>query len=738
MDTGDLTRILRLQGSDEGFYCLAIQSLIEKHLNTCLPELQHSSDFPEKLQLYAETRSPLTHQQQRLLSQLRRDRGITNRVRHEFHQLTLEEAAAMTHNLLRFGEFAAIPDSDTWQQLRRGVEQTWLDCRSPLEQQHELRHLRELLQQLQTEQQDFQAQLARLEEVELREQHLQLQLAVIGKQLQESSGTAAERKQRIADLRRERHNLQQELRRSRVEAAELAPVREQLAYLERLSSYSRTRRDYEQSVIRLTPEQADVLARIKLNHDFLVRGNAGTGKTLVLLKALHKAAELLAQERGLGLTATHHPERIVLLTYTTTLVRYNKYLAEIMQQHEITSNIQTADSLFLEKLHLIDPDSSVDYRIARELCEQHNTTGFLNTTELYTEIEDFIFAGAVQYEEYIDQRIPRSGLKHPLNIEQRQQVWQIRDRIAAEMRKRKCYSKGFSRIVLLEHLQGNTPPPGMQDISYVFIDETQDLTAIELMLLKLIASRPLIMAGDVGQSIYGFRSPYARAGIRLQGRTRTLKLNFRSTAAIHEFAESYRHQELAAAAETSGNSAAPDRHHQHHEDDPQEIHPPEAFREGPVPELLCSSDKACLLEGIIDKAVFFVRRLGYDPENICLLAPRNADLEKLAAGLERHELPSMNIRDPQFNFTDEGVVRLSTLHSSKGLDFPVVLLYLPQLYHLSHLDAATIETMERNLLYVACTRAMDHLVIALNPDSSSAAIRGLAAVQAGRQENQRS
>lgn len=720
MDTMDLSRILRLQGSDEGFYCLALQSLIEKHLNVCLPELQHSPDFPEKLQMYAESKSPLNSQQQRLLGHLRRDRIITNRVRHEFHQLTMEEAAAMTHNLLKFFEFAGIPEHEGWEKLKHGVEQAWFDCRSPLEQQHELRRMRELLQQLQSEQQDFESKLARLEAVELSEQHLQLQLSIIEQQLQESSGTAAERKERIADLRRERHDLQQELRRSRAEAAELAPVREQLAYLERLSSYSRTRRDYEQSVIRLTPEQADVLMRIKLNHDFLVRGNAGTGKTLVLLKALHKAAELVAQERGLGLSGTPgkpERERIVLLTYTTTLVRYNKYLAEIMQQHEISGSIQTADSLFLEKLHLIDPECEVNYGIASELCELHNSTDFFNNRELYTEIEDFIFAGAVQKDEYIEQRIARTGLKHPLTIEQRREVWEIHDRMCADMRSRKCYSKEFSRVILLEHMQAETNVAGLRDIGYVFIDETQDLTAIELMLLKLLASRPLIMAGDVGQSIYGFRSPYARAGIRLQGRSRTLKLNFRSTAAIHEFAEAYRCQQLSSAEQTAGQSADAER----------EAHSPEAFREGPVPELLLGKDKPALLQGIVDKADFFIRRLGYDPENICILAPRKNDLTKLAAELEKRHLPSMNIRDEQFSFSDAGIVRLSTLHSSKGLDFPVVLLYLPQLFHLSHLDPATIEIMERNLLYVACTRAMDHLVIAMNPESSSPAIRGLAA-----------
>ena len=50
-----------------------------------------------------------------------------------------------------------------------------------------------------------------------------------------------------------------------------------------------------------------------------------------------------------------------------------------------------------------------------------------------------------------------------------------------------------------------------------------------------------------------------------------------------------------------------------------------------------------------------------------------------------------------------------TLHSSKGLDFPVVLLYLPSLPPRTEYDGKTGETLVRNLIYVAMTRAMDNL-----------------------------
>jgi len=68
-----------------------------------------------------------------------------------------------------------------------------------------------------------------------------------------------------------------------------------------------------------------------------------------------------------------------------------------------------------------------------------------------------------------------------------------------------------------------------------------------------------------------------------------------------------------------------------------------------------------------------------------------------------------NIRDEGFTFREEKTIRLSTLHSSKGLDFAVVLLYLPALPPRGDYDDRTGAALVRNLIYVAMTRAMDNL-----------------------------
>ncbi len=148
-------------------------------------------------------------------------------------------------------------------------------------------------------------------------------------------------------------------------------------------------------------------------------------------------------------------------------------------------------------------------------------------------------------------------------------------------------------------------------VDNIFIDESQDLSSAELALLKLLSRESLIMAGDSNQTIYGFSSPYARAGILLAGKTKTLHLNYRNTAAIHELSEIYKN-----LSPLESSSAKDDN---------------KAFREGPVPELLKADTKKEMDNFLICKTEFFTERIGYDPENICILCPSNKDIDHISS-----------------------------------------------------------------------------------------------------------
>ena len=91
---------------------------------------------------------------------------------------------------------------------------------------------------------------------------------------------------RVDELRKELNELA--LQKSRL-SEQLEAFRDLDLYVQhvrRFSLYTRTRMDYERSVMKLTPEQQQAVDAVRPGHDFLIRGGAGTGKTIVLLHAL--------------------------------------------------------------------------------------------------------------------------------------------------------------------------------------------------------------------------------------------------------------------------------------------------------------------------------------------------------------------------------------------------------------------------------------------------------------------
>ena len=97
------------------------------------------------------------------------------------------------------------------------------------------------------------------------------------------------------------------------------------------------------------------------------------------------------------------------------------------------------------------------------------------------------------------------------------------------------------------------------------------------------------------------------------------------------------------------------------------------------------------------------------------MVPRNCETGPVLAAVEGAGYSGCLITGEEFDFTDTGKVRVSTLHSAKGLDFPVVFLYLPYLHRRSHYGDAEEEQMLRNLVYGGITRGMDNVQLFVTP-----------------------
>ena len=684
-----LRRLARLQGGDPGFFVLAAHSFVEGVLrDRFVAETRENEVFHWYV---GQFRRHLVDSADRFLRELSAlqllidQHRITNDVRHRFCEVDAEEAGSALHLLRQFCLLAGVADLPGLAGLVDGLK-AWEERRCPLELMNELTASGFRLLRLQRENRSLTERVAELQSAELQLQHIGQQKALLERRLAELSESAGRKSKRVDELRRTLHDQKREFSQEQQQLLarirELEPVRDYLDTLSRVTVYTRTRFDYERSITRLTREQQRILEQINMGADFLVKGSAGTGKTLVLIKALEKARGSDAESLGLDLDVS-----VALLTFTNALVKYDRYVATLIGAGYPGEQVLTADAFLLQRIQEIFPGATVSYEILETLVAERKVSG-ITPAELAAEAESFIWANDVSADEYISEGIDRRGMKKPLGRQQRAGVWQAVQAMAAEMDARAVFSKNYSRCRLLRFAQQNPGDPRLQVVDHIFIDEVQDLSAVELKALKCCARRSVIMAGDSDQAIYQAGFTFRRAGIDIQGRSRILRTNFRNTLQLQQLAEGYRATMPGFDAENQ----------------------PEAFRMGPPPELYTAATKDELQDLLLRRVSIFLDHLGYDPENIAILVPFQKEIETLAEALEAAGYPAVNIKDRDFEFSRPGALRLSTMHSSKGLDFPVVLLYLYRPpYPGSVYSDETAERISRNLIYVSLTRAMDHL-----------------------------
>ena len=96
-------------------------------------------------------------------------------------------------------------------------------------------------------------------------------------------------------------------------------------------------------------------------------------------------------------------------------------------------------------------------------------------------------------------------------------------------------------------------------------------------------------------------------------------------------------------------------------------------------------------------------------------------------------LDSAYVDDSEFDFSDEGIIRLARTQDCKGLDFPIVLFYLNDFvsfskFGIKQFDNATIDKMNRNMIYTAITRSIEMLHVFTLSDSTAAPINDLKAI----------
>lgn len=277
--------------------------------------------------------------------------------------------------------------------------------------------------------------------------------------------------------------------------------------------------------------------------------------------------------------------------------------------------------------------------------------------------------------------------------------------VVEEMERTKAVTKYYGVALLKRRAAEDAAFRDRLMMRRVFIDEAQDLTAVELQFMKEISANGVVVVGDQQQMIYRLGGSYLRAGIDIRGKTQILKVNYRNTDQICKLSEIYRGLDG--------------------EVDDNDLGMGEAFRLGPAPELFTANTTKSLYENVGRRIEFFLSQLNYEPENLAIIAPTNGILEAMAKFLTRNGVKSCTVNDKKFDFETSEGVRLSTMHSAKGLEFPVVFLVVPEMSLKNDKAPAVSVAIARNLIYVSLTRAMDNLQVFVLENNADLVIDGL-------------
>jgi superfamily I DNA/RNA helicase len=231
----------------------------------------------------------------------------------------------------------------------------------------------------------------------------------------------------------------------------------------------------------------------------------------------------------------------------------------------------------------------------------------------------------------------------------------------------------------------------------LLIDEAHDLADEWLAaVVQMVdpATKSLLVMYDDAQSIYQKsrrKLSFSKLGIEAQGRTEILKINYRNTTEV-----------LALAMECADGIL----HDARAEEDMPLVIPQSAGRSGPLPTFQRFEgglQEAAHVAGAIAELI----AQGRAPGDIAVLSPTWRSLDTMRAAIEQAGVACSPRKFDRRAPPGPPSVKLTTLHSSKGLEFPVVFVV-----GLDELDCSHAKRIdELRLLYVGMTRATHQLAL---------------------------
>ena len=450
---------------------------------------------------------------------------------------------------------------------------------------------------------------------------------------------------------------------------------------------------WEKWTIFLHPAQLGLVER-NYNGPARVSGSAGTGKTVV---ALHRTAFL----------ARSNPDaRILLTTFSDALANLLRTKLQTLIHQGVEPGgrivVDSIDSVGISlyeakfgPLQLAGRDTIGAF--VEDAAAKEGTN--FSRAFLLTEWERVVDAWQLDtWDDYRD--IARIGRYRRLSETQRKSLWPVFQRVRSGLREQGLLTKSEMFGQLTRHISETGHPP----FDLFVVDEAQDVSVAQLIFLAALAdgkANGLFFAGDLGQRIFQQPFSWKELGVDVRGRSQTLRINYRTSHQIRTQADRLLDPQIS---DVDGNL--------------EERKGTVSVFNGPHPAVQVLADEETESSEVND---WLTTRIsdGLQPGEIGVFVRSMDQIKRAAATVERSRLP-YSILDENEE-AEEGCVTVGTMHLAKGLEFRAVAVMacdsevIPLQSRVESIaDEADLEEVyntERNLLYVACTRARDHLLV---------------------------
>lgn len=443
----------------------------------------------------------------------------------------------------------------------------------------------------------------------------------------------------------------------------------------------------------------------------LIRGVAGSGKTTV---ALYRAKHLLD-----NYSMMFNEANVVIFTYNRVLRNYIKALSKVIQggykKDEELPNISAPAGMKVEidnfhswafnflKVHGLDLtdkliENSDRIKLIKQIKDSFYTHDVSKKEVQFFDVEFSWIKGKMYLDEetYINNPRTGRGTVDRITAGDKHIIWQMFDKYNKQLKQLDKFDFDDFAILCYQFLEKH---PKYKPFTHIIVDEAQDLTKAQLMVISRLVSdktNSITIIADAAQRINKSGFSWHEVGLDIKSaRSLELNKNYRNTVEILEAAKSLLDQDTDKTQYTIG----------------------EAMNHGSKPVVASFSN----FEDEVNSITKLIKKYKTNHEHCsaAILSTTQKNVNKLYEVCIKNGIKSQILKNnDDFKFEEDDVA-ICTMQSIKGLEFEFVIIsdlndfLLPNRYQLTGNpddDEDNISTARR-LLYTCMTRAQNYLFL---------------------------